>query len=642
MKDALRFRTPWLAAAGCALATAVLVASEWFVGDRDAPPSTALLLAVPMTFGAVLLLWVQPWLGALLTIVGYGLTTSSAAWMPGVLVTFFMVGRREPAWRGWALIFAAIAAFALSRSSAFDLFADTAYGVVLFGGLWALGRAVRYRSQRAAAARVEAERTAAEDPLVLAAVAVAQERERLGGELVVVVRQAVSTMRDDAGRAASTLDGDDITRVATRGTAAVTDMRRMLGLLRDPADEEATTARHHLRGPRRSPGRLGWVDALSGAVIGALAMAEIVTAPEFSGYTGDPITLLPLLLLGAAIAVRRRWPVASAALVVATLTSSLLPGAASTIVTALLLALALLGWTTGSLGRRSVWIAFGCTLTAAAVVVALTDPSSVPTLAVPIAAAATGRAWSLRESEQEAHERRTREHATALDAATTQARQEERRRIALELHDVTSHALGVMVLHAGAAEATFVDHPEVARAALDQVVATGEEALVELDRLAATIGASPDPSVGAPLEARIVALADRMRAAGLRIDVSVSAEPTDPAVAHAVYRVVQEGLTNSARHAPGSRVSVRVEGMDDDLAVSVENDAPRGAPAGAGSGFGLAGAAERIRTMGGGLAAEATSAGGFLLRARLPQRPDRAVPRRGLAVNGGRGPDRSE
>ncbi|TRW42856.1 sensor histidine kinase [Georgenia yuyongxinii] len=633
MKDALRFRAPWLAASGCALATAVLVTSEWFLGERGAPPTTALLLAAPMTFVAVVLLWVRPWLGALLTIVGFGLTTDSASWMPGTLVTFFMLGRRQPAWRGWALIAAAILAFALGRSSAFNLFADTAYGMALFGGLWALGRAVRYRSQRAATARVEAERAAAEDPLVLAAVAVARERERLGGELVVVVRQAVAAMRDDAGRAASTLDGDDIARVATRGTAAVTDMRRMLGLLRDPSDAEVTTARPRLPAPRRSPGRLGWVDALSGAVVGALAMAEIVAAPEFSEYNGDPITLWPLVLLAAAVAVRRRWPVASAALIVATLGASLLPGAASTIVAALLLALGLLGWTAGSLGRRSVWIASGCALVAATVVVALTDPSSVPTLAVPVAAAATGRAWSLRESEQEAHERRTRERATELDAATTRARVEERRRIALELHDVTSHALGVMVLHAGAAEATFADDPEVARASLGQVVATGEAALGELDRLAAAIGASPDSSVSAPLEARIVALADRMRAAGLRIDVLVSAEPADPEVAHAVYRVVQEGLTNSARHAPGSGVAVRVEHVDGDLTLTVENDAARGTPAGAGSGFGLAGAAERIRTMGGGLAAEATPAGGFLLRARLPQQPDRFASRTGLVVN---------
>lgn len=634
MRGALQYRTPWLTATACAAASAGLLIWEAVLDPvgRSQKLGSALWLTTPVAFLGVLLLWIRPWLGGLVVVLGSSLIvgargSESAAWLTPILFTFYVLGRRAPAWQGWLLILGAVALSGLSGEDSMAVTVGSmAYGLVLYAVVWGFGRAVRRRARRAAEARAGALDLAAQDPAARAARVVSTERQRLGTELLSVVREAVTAMRDDALRARRTLDPEDIGRIQIRGTAAVADMRRLLGLLRQESEPPAA-------GPGGGAERRvrWWPDVLAGVLLGVGSAVDIVLTQPVTQWWVVPV---PILLLGLGVALRRHRPLAASLLLAATAASSLLPGAASMFVLGFVIALALLGWAIGTRGGALRWLGLGATLACAVVGIGLVEPGNVAiVLAVPAAAAATGRAWSLRASEQELDEQRARQRQAELDSAAATAVAAERRRVARELHDVTSHALGVMVLQAGAAEATGATDPAVAREALDRVVTAGEVALTELDRLGAAFEVPADPA-GQSLATRIDELVTRMRDADLQITARVDVAPAEPEVAHTAYRVVQEGLTNAARYAPGSAVEVRVGAEEGGVRVLVENTGPTGTPAGAGSGFGLAGAAERVRAHGGSLVAEPTPTGGFRLSALIPDRAGSAEPAVEFGVDG--------
>jgi signal transduction histidine kinase len=154
------------------------------------------------------------------------------------------------------------------------------------------------------------------------------------------------------------------------------------------------------------------------------------------------------------------------------------------------------------------------------------------------------------------------------------------------------------------------------------VQAAGAEAMEELGRLfglldAGTVG--PAGHAASQGEHDLRALADRMRAGGLAVELETPGGlPGDATLAATVYRVVQEALTNAARHAPGAHVNVRLEQREGGLVVTVTDDG-RAAPAPSpGGGFGLVGLAERVRALGGELSAGPRPGGGFAVSARLP------------------------
>ncbi len=128
------------------------------------------------------------------------------------------------------------------------------------------------------------------------------------------------------------------------------------------------------------------------------------------------------------------------------------------------------------------------------------------------------------------------------------------------------------------------------------------------------------------LGAALTALAERMRGGGLDVRVTVPPDvPADPVLVATAFRIVQEALTNAARHAPGSRVEVALETGADRLAVTVVDDGGARAEAAGdagleGGGFGLVGLAERVRALGGDIAAGPAPGGGFAVSARLPTR----------------------
>lgn len=198
----------------------------------------------------------------------------------------------------------------------------------------------------------------------------------------------------------------------------------------------------------------------------------------------------------------------------------------------------------------------------------------------------------------------------------------ERTRIAREMHDIVAHGLGVMVVQAeGAAEIVHRD-PDRARAAMDRVAETGRESLAELRRalglLRDTGPASHEPLPGL---GHLDRLLDRARDSGLVVshETSGHAHPLPPGVDLALYRVVQEALTNTVRHAAASRAAVSVEHEVGQVRVSVTDDGCGGVPSTAGGGSGLLGIRERVRMLGGEMEAGPLPAGGFRVAVSVPR-----------------------
>ncbi len=216
---------------------------------------------------------------------------------------------------------------------------------------------------------------------------------------------------------------------------------------------------------------------------------------------------------------------------------------------------------------------------------------------------------------EERAERLERERA----AEAARAAAEEQARIARELHDVLAHNVSVMVVQAAAANDVFDARPEEARAALENIEATGRAALAELRRLLGVVrdggaGYAPQPSLE-----RLDELVDQVRAAGLRLSVTIEGEPRPlPAgLDLAAYRVVQEALTNTLKHARARSAEIRLRFGPDCLDVDVRDDGA-GAANGDGGGSGLIGMRERVAVYGGKLTAAPSPGGGFAVSASFP------------------------
>ena len=233
----------------------------------------------------------------------------------------------------------------------------------------------------------------------------------------------------------------------------------------------------------------------------------------------------------------------------------------------------------------------------------------------------TRRAYVAQLEERAARLERERDQDRLLAA------DEERTRIARELHDVVAHDVSVIAIQAGAARAVQATKPEAAAQALGLIETTARETLIELNRLLGVlrgnIGAAPDrrpqPGIG-----QLAGLVEELRAAGLEVDARVDGEarPLPPAVDLSAYRIVQEATTNVLKHAHARRVDIRVHYTESMLAVDVRDDgAGNGADAAASSGHGLIGMRERVALFGGELRAGRNPAGGFSVHARLPIEP---------------------
>jgi signal transduction histidine kinase len=214
-----------------------------------------------------------------------------------------------------------------------------------------------------------------------------------------------------------------------------------------------------------------------------------------------------------------------------------------------------------------------------------------------------------------------------------QARAGERTRIAREMHDVIAHKVALISLHAGALEVGARGEPDKVEHEAALIRSTAHEALEELRSIlgllrsgegdgagvagAGTGGPAADAASAADHLERLV---ESWRAAGVTVTLTDDVGAMPAPTARAVHRLVQEGLTNAHKHAPGSDVTVSVTGgRGQDVVVSVTNPTvPRDGPAPPGAGVGLIGLDERLRTVGGTLASGADATGVWRLEGRLP------------------------
>ncbi|SCG65726.1 sensor histidine kinase [Micromonospora inositola] len=200
------------------------------------------------------------------------------------------------------------------------------------------------------------------------------------------------------------------------------------------------------------------------------------------------------------------------------------------------------------------------------------------------------------------------------------ARTDERLRVARELHDIVSHGVSVMVLQAAAAQAVLDSDAGQARMSLDAVQDVGREVVTELRRLLVILRGAEAAPEGLPSLRRIDALTAAVRLAGGRVEGTVTGDlgmiPTATDVSG--YRILQEALTNAARHAPGSTVRVSIEVAGDALRLHVVDDGARPARRNAGTGHGLTGIRERAELFGGTVNAGPLAQGGFEVRVELP------------------------
>ncbi|MFI6946437.1 sensor histidine kinase [Streptomyces sp. NPDC050422] len=215
----------------------------------------------------------------------------------------------------------------------------------------------------------------------------------------------------------------------------------------------------------------------------------------------------------------------------------------------------------------------------------------------------------------------------AQEEGTRRAVEEERSRIAAELHDVVTHNVSVMVIQAGAARKVMDAAPERSKSALLAVEAGGRAAMSELRHvmglLAAPANERPDGFEPQPGLGQLDTLVERVRAAGtpVRVAVTLPPEPLPPGVDLAAYRVVQEALTNTIKHAPDAEASVMIGYAEDWLEIEIaDTGGRREAVPAEGNGSGLIGLRERLAVYGGELAAGPTLAGGYRVKARVSWR----------------------
>ncbi|MEV7418070.1 histidine kinase [Streptomyces sp. NPDC089919] len=387
--------------------------------------------------------------------------------------------------------------------------------------------------------------------------------------------------------------------------------------------------------------------------VGLAAVSALECALEGIAFAGDAGLPVPVgvafgFVVGAALVLRRRWPVAVVLLAVA-----VTPAAMGF----LLAVVGLYTLAASEVPRRITALLATMSLAATLVVTYLrtqddiqADRWYVPVVSVFMAVALTapplllglyvGARRRLMESLQERADSLERELSLLADRAEERAewaRQEERTRIAREMHDVVAHRVSLMVVHAAAFQAVVAEDPAKALRNAELVGDMGRQALTELREMLGVLRAEPVraaapavpvalvavPPEGATL-AELDALVGQSRAAGMVVELEVQGEcrPYPPEVEQTAYRVVQEALTNVHKHAPGARVRVRLAHRDAEVAMQVENGPSDAAVADAGlpsGGNGLLGMRERVLGLGGVFVSGPTDAGGFRVSAVLPR-----------------------
>ncbi|HCU50552.1 MAG TPA: hypothetical protein DGG94_12245 [Micromonosporaceae bacterium] len=198
---------------------------------------------------------------------------------------------------------------------------------------------------------------------------------------------------------------------------------------------------------------------------------------------------------------------------------------------------------------------------------------------------------------------------------------DDRARIAREMHDVVAHSLSVIVTQAQGGELIAAGDPERAGKVLGTIAATGRQALADMRGLVGVLRTDTDGLTPQPTLAELPTLIERVRGAGLHVSRTDKGEPRPlgPAAELTLYRLVQEALTNTLRHAgPGAQARLSFDWGEQAVTVQVHDTGKTFAAASTGKGAGLAGMRERLAIVGGSFVAGPSPSGGFSVEATVP------------------------
>ena len=366
------------------------------------------------------------------------------------------------------------------------------------------------------------------------------------------------------------------------------------------------------------------------AVFAAVLLLAGVLAALFGEDKARGAQLISMVGVTVPVAFRRRRPIAAALTMALALLLATALGGAPTQATGIVALIALVSgaYMLGARTQGRVLAAGTIALIVALAVDAIVEESQTVSallfftffvVGLPVAAGQATRSRAQLADE-------LADRAVALERAregeAQAAVQEERARIARELHDVVAHDVSVMVVQAAAAKRIVEREPDRAEEAIVSIEGTGREALAEMRRLLGVLrrgdedlALAPQPSLS-----RVDALLARTRAAGLDVALERSGDdtPLPAGVDLAAYRVVQEALANVVRHAGAEHATVRLTYDPRAVVVEVVDDGRGAANGGSKAGHGLIGLRERVDLYGGDFEAGPRAEGGFGVRARLP------------------------
>lgn len=383
-----------------------------------------------------------------------------------------------------------------------------------------------------------------------------------------------------------------------------------------------------------------WIDSLLAIGVAAVFLPmSLVTIAADAPRPWRIVLVVSAIIVHASIAGRRRWPFASFALMsLALAVQTLAPIAAYRFETAFLPCAALFPVGLYSLcayGNRwlsrlgiGIGLVGAVMLTIRAAKVWPADSPTSPGFGTPVAwvfflgfmvtvvfaAWGTARLRRLRMDFYEVLEAEQQERAQRAIA-------DDRARIAREMHDVVAHSLSVIVTQAQGGELIAAGDPERAGKVLGTIAATGRQALADMRGLVGVLRTDTDGLAPQPTLAELPTLIERVRGAGLRVSREDKGEPRPlgPAAELALYRLVQEALTNTLRHAgPGAQARLSFDWGEQAVTVQVQDTGKTFAAAGTGKGAGLAGMRERLAIVGGSFIAGPAPGGGFSVEATVP------------------------
>ncbi|WP_026402090.1 MULTISPECIES: sensor histidine kinase [Actinomadura] len=368
-------------------------------------------------------------------------------------------------------------------------------------------------------------------------------------------------------------------------------------------------------GPRVARSKLIALDAAAALLYMLVMLAS--AGPGVSAVTAGPL----LAASGLPLAVRRIWPVPVFAAVLAASALALLADMPSDAFVAAAYAL----YTVALTRRRRKWVPttligmLSCVVILGAALFGPIGWRAERLGFLVLGLAVLGASWALGRTVRDRREHAARFARELADRAVG----EERLRIARELHDIVAHSMSLIAVKSGVAVHVAEARPAEAVDALRVIEATSRGTLAEMRHLLGVLRAdaagegalTPPPDLAA-----LDGLAERAAMAGVRVDLDVRAGDVPESVALAVYRIVQEAVTNVVKHAAPARCRVGVVAGGGRVGIDVTDDGPgtRVLPGGPGGGHGIIGMRERVMMYGGEFSAGPRPEGGFAVSARFP------------------------